>query len=104
MNSSFGNRQEALNILQHELFQFSPPIESSQPNEVPKIQKMLEEESTQLPPADLRSTLKRQTIVNEKEIIEEALKKSRFQKNKAAEMLGISRTTLWRKLKEFGID
>jgi len=104
MNSSFGNRQEALNILQHELFQFSPPIESSQPNETPQIEKVMEEESTQLPPADLRSKLKRQTIVNEKEIIEEALKKSRFQKNKAAEILGISRTTLWRKLKEFGID
>ncbi|MEW6673150.1 MAG: sigma 54-interacting transcriptional regulator [Thermodesulfobacteriota bacterium] len=37
-------------------------------------------------------------------IIKEALEKTRFSKNKAAKELGISRTTLWRKIKEMGLQ
>jgi transcriptional regulator of acetoin/glycerol metabolism len=34
----------------------------------------------------------------------EALEQCRFHKNRAAERLGISRTTLWRKIRELGIE
>lgn len=40
----------------------------------------------------------------EKEVILSALEKTGHNKTKAAEMLGISRTTLWRKIKEFNLE
>ncbi len=40
----------------------------------------------------------------EKEHILEALNRARWNKSKAAGLLGIDRTTLWRKLKKYGID
>lgn len=40
----------------------------------------------------------------EKKAVIEALQKSSGSKTRTAEMLGISRTTLWRKMKEFGIE
>ncbi|WHH57623.1 sigma 54-interacting transcriptional regulator [Petroclostridium sp. X23] len=39
----------------------------------------------------------------EKDRIKDALAKVRYNKNKAAELLGVSRTTLWRKMKELNI-
>lgn len=39
---------------------------------------------------------------DEKEKIEQALKKAHFNRQKAAELLGINRTTLWRKMKKLG--
>lgn len=103
MNSSFGNRQEMLEMLQHELFEFSPPEPLSPPENKPLQAEVITRQRTLKPPADLKSQVKNQTMSSEKEIIEETLIKCHFQKNKAAEILGISRTTLWRKLKEFGI-
>jgi transcriptional regulator with PAS, ATPase and Fis domain len=44
---------------------------------------------------------KRQTA---RRIIEKALEESRFSRGKACEILGISRTTLWKKMKELGIE
>jgi len=41
---------------------------------------------------------------NEADIIRKALERSRFNKGKAAEILGMSRTTLWKKLKELEIE
>ena len=40
----------------------------------------------------------------EKEVIQKALKETGWRKKMAAEKLGISRETLWRRMKEFGID
>ncbi len=41
---------------------------------------------------------------DEKTAIEEALRKAGGAKQKAASMLGMGRTTLWRKMREYGLD
>jgi PAS domain S-box-containing protein len=52
----------------------------------------------------LREQLHHRKRENEADIFRKALEKSRFNKGKAAQILGISRTTLWKKLKEFEIQ
>jgi propionate catabolism operon transcriptional regulator len=52
----------------------------------------------------LREQLHHRKRENEADIFRKALEKSRFNKGKAAQILGISRTTLWKKLKEFDIQ
>jgi PAS domain S-box-containing protein len=54
--------------------------------------------------ANLKERMKNQALDNERAIIMEALEQCRFHKNRAAERLGISRTTLWRKIKELSIE
>jgi propionate catabolism operon transcriptional regulator len=90
MNCSLRCSQDTLEGLYRELIQYgSPPL--------PK-------EPVALPESTLRDRMKTQTLDNERAIILEALEKCRYHKNRAAERLGISRTTLWRKIKELGID
>ncbi len=48
--------------------------------------------------------LKAKQLESEGRIILRALEAARFSKTKAAKSLGISRTTLWRKMKEVGIE
>jgi DNA-binding NtrC family response regulator len=63
-------------------------------------------------PSDLRelsmSSLEVQTLMTleekEKQYLQEVLKKTRNKKNLAAEILGLPRTTLWRKLKHHGLE
>jgi transcriptional regulator with PAS, ATPase and Fis domain len=63
-------------------------------------------------PSDLRdlsmSTLQTRRMVSlaikEKEYIEEVLRRTNNNKVLAAEILEVSRTTLWRKMKRYGID
>jgi len=63
-------------------------------------------------PSDLRelsmSSLETQTLMTleekERQYIQEVLKKTRNKKNLAAEILGVPRTTLWRKLKHYGLE
>jgi transcriptional regulator with PAS, ATPase and Fis domain len=52
----------------------------------------------------LREQVKRKVLSDEKGIILQALEKARYHKSAAAGQLGISRTTLWRKMKELGLD
>ena len=48
----------------------------------------------------LKDQLKADTAQNEYKTIKKALEVSNFSKTKAAKLLGISRTTLWKKLKQ----
>ena len=41
---------------------------------------------------------------NERRLIEKALEKNRFNKKLAAEVLGINRTTLYNKIRKYGIE
>jgi transcriptional regulator, propionate catabolism operon regulatory protein len=53
---------------------------------------------------DLRDFFKRQKNRNEAAFILQALESARYSKSKAARNLGISRTTLWRKMKELRLE
>jgi len=90
MNCSLRCSTDTLDVLYHELIQYgAPPVEE-------KVQPPME--------AAFKDRMKVQTRDNERAIITEALDQCRYHKNKAAERLGISRTTLWRKIRELGID
>ncbi|MFN3788437.1 MAG: helix-turn-helix domain-containing protein, partial [Sulfurihydrogenibium azorense] len=45
-----------------------------------------------------------EVLFNEQKRIIEALKMANGNKNKAAKLLGISRVTLWRKIKQYNIE
>ena len=90
MNCSLRCSPDTLEVLYRELLQYGSP------QVVP--------EKTAAVADTLKDRLKVHTLDNERSIILDALEKCRFHKNKAAERLGISRTTLWRKIKELGID
>lgn len=47
--------------------------------------------------------MKRRDENLEKQAIEQSLKEAHFNRKKTAELLGIDCTTLWRKMKKFGI-
>ena len=66
----------------------------------PELRGEEEEEPFSLPRSISTST----STLDEKQQIEHALNQSLGRKNKAAEMLGISRSTLWRKMREFGLN
>ncbi|MCG8643270.1 MAG: sigma 54-interacting transcriptional regulator [Desulfobacterales bacterium] len=53
---------------------------------------------------DLKKELTAQKVSAEADIIRQALEDSRFNKSEAAKSLGMSRTTLWRKMKMLRID
>jgi len=100
MNYNLNNSISTLQMLKNELFQFTaikPPIDYPTEPSKDKLTHLI-------PASDYKDRLKNETRNSEKTLLEEALAKSRFQKHKAAELLGISRTTLWRKLREFGIE
>lgn len=61
-------------------------------------------EKTTLPKVEsLKETLKKATNEAEYEVIMNALNQTRFNKTKAAELLGIDRKTLYNKMKQYGI-
>lgn len=90
MNCSLRCSHDMLDVLHHELTEYSAapdrPVESP------------------APPAALKTRVKETAQQSEKAMITEALERARYRKGEAARQLGISRTTLWRKLRELGID
>lgn len=60
-------------------------------------------EVAETPPA-FKVRVKEKTLQSERAIIVEALEQARYRRSKAAQSLGISRTTLWRKIRELGIE
>lgn len=90
MNCNLRCSPDTLDVLYRELIQYKvQPVREAQP---PTAN------------APLKDRMKSQAMDNERSIILEALEQCRFHKNRAAERLGISRTTLWRKIKELGIE
>jgi transcriptional regulator with PAS, ATPase and Fis domain len=90
MNCSLRCSSDTLEVMYRELIQYgAPPVR---------------EKPAPLPGVTLKSRMKDQAQNNERAIILEALEQCRFHKNSAAKRLGISRTTLWRKMKELGIE
>jgi DNA-binding NtrC family response regulator len=90
MNCSLRCSSDTLEVLYRELIQYG-----AQPDRG---------ESEPQPVATLKSRMKHQGKEGERSIIIQALEQCRYQKNSAAKRLGISRTTLWRKMKELGIE
>lgn len=90
MNCSLRCSSDTLEVLYRELIQYG-----TQPTK---------EVSVAPSQTTLKSRMKDQTQNNERTIILEALEQCRFSKSSAAKRLGISRTTLWRKMKELGIE
>jgi PAS domain S-box-containing protein len=90
MNCSLRCSTDTLEVLYRELIQYGAvqaPSEKATP-----------------PAAAFKDRMKAQHLDSERAIILETLKACRYRKNRAAERLGISRTTLWRKIKELGIE
>lgn len=52
----------------------------------------------------LKQNIRQKAFNNDKEIIKDALALNRFNKTKTANMLKVSRSTLWRKMKEYGLS
>jgi PAS domain S-box-containing protein len=80
---------ETLDELFSELIQYSPSPEK--PHE-------------QMTQVSLKEQLEMHKIDNETKVIRKALEEAYFNKTNAAKILGISRTTLWRKLKMVGLE
>jgi transcriptional regulator, propionate catabolism operon regulatory protein len=90
MNCSLRCSTDTLEVLYRELIQYNAPPVLKEPS---------------APPATaFKDRMKVQALDSERAIILEALEQCRYHKNKAADQLGISRTTLWRKIRELGID
>jgi PAS domain S-box-containing protein len=90
MNCSLRCSPDTLEVLYRELIQYG--VKPAQAAEPPVVD------------TNLKERMKHQALDNERAIIVEALEQCRFHKNRAAKRLGISRTTLWRKIRELGIE
>jgi PAS domain S-box-containing protein len=92
LNCSLRCSPDMLEILYHELIQFSGVAGGTAPAAAPQA------------PAAFKSHVREKVLQNERAIIQEALRNTRYRLSQTAEQLGISRTTLWRKMKALGLD
>jgi propionate catabolism operon transcriptional regulator len=90
MNCSLRCSDDMLDVLYQELVDHTPE---------PPAPKAGEGEDS-----PLKGRIRQSQQDNERSIVIDALQRARYNKCKAAESLGISRTTLWRKLRELGIS
>lgn len=90
MNCSLRCSHDMLDVLYNELIEYMP---ISEPRRLSPERQI-----------SLKRRLKDQSHQTERAIIIEALEQARYRKGRAAEALGISRTTLWRKVRELGIE
>lgn len=92
LNCSLRCSPDMLEILYRELIQFSGATSSGSAA------------AASHPPTPLRVHVRETTLQSERAIILEALQDTRYRLSRTAERLGISRTTLWRKMKALGLD
>jgi len=92
LNCSLRCSPDMLEILYRELIQFSGVTSSGSAAAAPHA------------PTPLRVHVRETALQSEKAIILEALQGTRYRLSRTAEHLGISRTTLWRKMKTLGLD
>jgi propionate catabolism operon transcriptional regulator len=90
MNCHLRCSRETMEKVYDELTQFSPL-----PEKIP---------SHAEPEPDLKKIFMRNQMQNEAAFILQTLESSKYSKTKAAKRLGISRTTLWRKIKELNLE
>jgi propionate catabolism operon transcriptional regulator len=90
MNCSLRCSDDMLDVLYQELVEYTPDPagpaaagDASQP---------------------LKGRIRQNQLNSERGVVLDALQQARYNKSKAAESLGISRTTLWRKIRELGIN
>ncbi|MCU0592107.1 MAG: sigma 54-interacting transcriptional regulator [Desulfobacterales bacterium] len=91
LNCSLRCSPDMLEILYRELIQFSGVTSSGSATAVPHL------------PTPLRDHVRETALQSERAIILEALQDTRYRLSRTAEHLGISRTTLWRKMKALGL-
>jgi propionate catabolism operon transcriptional regulator len=92
LNCSLRCNPDMLEILYRELIQFSAI--PGNPAAVPPV----------TPSEAFKTHVREAALKSEKAIILEALKDTRYRLSQTAKRLGISRTTLWRKMKVLGLD
>ena len=105
------NSQQSDDILDHLLNELTSIVESEQKEAKEPIRdtsytdKDLNDFSAiDSPPNKPEHTILKRNTVIEAHHIKSALEASHYNRSKAAELLGIGRTTLWRKMKEFRIE
>jgi two-component system response regulator PilR (NtrC family) len=97
-----GNVRELINILQRAVTMCDGKV--IQPADLMLEQIMVQDPSQQAPQREEEQSLDTYMEDIEKQMLEDALKKARYNKTRAADLLGISFRSLRYKLKKFGID
>ncbi len=97
LDSSLIDRGNVIESLVNELYQYAALNDPPQPKQKTDLQPLQQEAK------DLYSRFKNSAVNNERVAILTALENNRYNKNATARALGISRTTLWRKIKEHGL-
>jgi propionate catabolism operon transcriptional regulator len=90
MNCSLRCSNDMLDILYQELVEYTPEAAAPETDKSPGVRPM--------------GRMRKSQLNSERGIVLDALQQARYNKSRAAESLGISRTTLWRKIRELGID
>ncbi|MCP3924407.1 MAG: PAS domain S-box protein [Desulfobacterales bacterium] len=90
LNYNLISKDDSLEYLYQELIEYSQLVEIEIPESI------LE--------SSLKNKIKKNALESESKIIKETLEKFRFNKTKTAKELNISRSTLWRKMKDLGIE